>query len=247
MGISSSFDLNRISNLENRANSTDVEIADLQDGQANKLDKTSTAIQPITYLNITGLNNSLTMTAPNTNTQWCGGMEDPNTYYWALGKFHSNVRDVELRAYMDNLVLRSGRKAGATAGGITFITNDALTAGINSDITITCNTGGQVRANCAFNGSAFNVTSDSSYKNVIEEMKESALDLVKRTKVKKYHLKNQDKDTDPKRIGLIREEAPEQIHANDEQIDLYQMASLLWKSVQELSDKLDQVIGAAAK
>src|SRR3954454_17772790 len=153
MGISSSFDLSRITNLEKRANGTDVEIADLQDGQANKLDKTSTAIQPITYLNVTGLNNSLTMTAPNANTQWCGGMEDPNTYYWALGKFHSNVRDVELRAYMDNLVLRSGRKAGATTGGISLITNDANTAGINSDINLSPNTstGGVVKVNSNLN------------------------------------------------------------------------------------------------
>jgi hypothetical protein len=254
MGISTSFDLSRITNLETRANSNDVTVANLQDtansntaSLANKLDKTVTAFQDIPALNVTATNNGLKMTTVNANTQWVGGMEDPYTYYWALGKFHSNTRDVELRAYMDNLVLRSGRKAGATAGGIQLITNDALTAGVNSDVTITCNTAGQVRANCAFNGTAFNVTSDASYKNVSDEMKESALDQVKKTKVRKYHLKGIDKDTDPERIGLIRDEAPAQIHANDEQIDLYQMCALLWKSVQELSDQVAALSGASGK
>ena len=252
MGISTSFDLSRITNLENRANSNDVTVADLQTtannnttSLGNKLDKTVTAFQDVPALNVTATNNGLKMTTVNANTQWVGGMEDPYTYYWALGKFHANARDVELRAYMDNLVLRSGRKAGAVAGGIQLITNDQLTAGINSDITITCNTGGQVRANCAFNGSAFNVTSDASYKNVESEMKESALDQINQTKVKKYHLKGIDKDTDPQRIGLIRDEAPAQIHANDEQIDLYQMCALLWKGLQEVSAELASLKGAA--
>jgi hypothetical protein len=250
MGIQTSFDLSRITNLENRMDTNEVTIANAQDSVTNnttalgnKLDKTVTAFQDIPALNVTATNNSLKMTTVNANTQWIGGMEDPYTYYWALGKFHSNIRDVELRAYMDNLVLRSGRKAGATAGGISLITNDALTAGINSDITITCNTGGQVRANCAFNGSAFNVTSDESYKDTIEDLTESALDQVKKTKVRKYHLKGIDKGTDPKRIGLIRHEAPKQLQANEEQLDLYQMCSMLWKAVQELSAQVEALQG----
>jgi hypothetical protein len=240
MGISASIDINRITNLENRLD-VDEALMVTTDDTAQQTIKNLAAPQfTATTANITGLNNSLIQTTANVNTQWMAGMEDPYTYYWALGKFHSNIRDVELRAYMDNLVLRAGRKAGATAGGINLITNDALTAGVNSDITITCNTGGQVRANTAFNGTAFNTTSARKFKEEISDFNEKVLDKIKNTPVRKYKLKSDGRQ----HIGLILEESPDEIKADSEHLQLYDMVSFLWKAVQELNAELESVKGA---
>src|SRR5689334_5216859 len=149
MSLNTTIDLSRITNLETRATANEAIAVTTNDtanqvipnGTVTTLTSTTGTITTLTStnhttttLNATGLNNSIVQTTAVANTQWIGGMEDANTYYWTLGKFHSNIRDTELRSYKDNLILRSGRAAGATAGGISLITNDALTAGINSDI-----------------------------------------------------------------------------------------------------------------
>jgi len=91
-----------------------------------------------------------------------------------------------------------------------------------------------------FFGSAFNVSSDIGFKEDIKDFSDSALDHVKNTRVRKYRLKN-DKPEERDRIGLIRQEAPDQIHAGEESLDLYQMTSMLWKAVQELSAKVEEL------
>jgi hypothetical protein len=241
MGISASFDLSRITNLETRLDVDEAVMVTNDDTTQQTIKNLAAPTFTATTANVTGLNNSLIQTTANANTQWMAGMEDPYTYYWALGKFHANIRDVELRAYMDNLVLRSGRKAGATAGGISLITNDALTAGINSDITITCNTGGQVRANTAFNGTAFNTTSARKFKEDIQTFTGSVLEKIKNTPVREYTLKSDGQ----KHIGLILDESPKELQADDEHLKIYDMVSFLWKAVQELTAELESVKGAA--
>src|SRR5689334_2442619 len=94
--------------------------------------------------------------------------------------------------------------------------------------------------------SAFNVGSDMRFKDDVQDFTESALDHVKATKVRKYKLKT-DRAADPERIGLIRQEAPEQIHGDEDTLDIYQMCSMHWKAVQELSDQVATLKGAAAK
>ena len=79
--------------------------------------------------------------------------------------------------------------------------------------------------------------SDIGFKENIKDFSDSALDHVKNTRVRKYQLK-QDNPNERDRIGLIRQEAPDQLHAGEESLDLYQMCSMLWKSVQELADKV---------
>ncbi len=97
-----------------------------------------------------------------------------------------------------------------------------------------------------FYASAFNVGSDMRFKDDVQDFEESALDHVKATKVRKYKLKT-DRADDPERIGLIRQESPKQIQGDEDTLDLYQMCSMLWKAVQELSDQVATLKGAAAK
>lgn len=87
--------------------------------------------------------------------------------------------------------------------------------------------------------SAFTVASSRDYKKNIEEYTGDALELVNGTRVTQYNLNDEDEDVDYKRIGLIVQESPiEIINFNGgDSIDLYEMASILWKSVQELDAK----------
>lgn len=244
MGLAGSFDVSRVTNLENRLTADEAIMVTTNDTQQQTIPNaaittlTSTGHTTST-MNATGLNNSIIQTTAVANTQWIAGMEDANTYYWTLGKFHANTRDVELRSYKDVLVLRAGRSAGAAAGSINLITNDGLTAGINSDINITCNTGGQVRANCAFNGTAFNTTSARKFKENIRDFSESVLEKVKNTPVRKYKLKSDGRQ----HIGLILDEAPEELRADEEHLQVYDMISYLWRAVQELTVELEAVKG----
>src|SRR3954468_6150218 len=300
MSLNTTIDLSRITNLESRATTNESIAVTLDDTAQQTIHNLNAPTFTATTANVTGLNNSLIQTTTVANTQWMAGMEDPYTYYWALGKFHSNIRDVELRAYMDNLILRSGRKAGATAGGISLITNDANTAGINSDINLSPNTstGGVVKVNSNLNvtppnnsnfyfyfdasanaginwsdvagtklgcklkfltdgsaiqarkvddsafipfaASSFVVGSMADTKEEVEEYGESVLEKIKGTKVKKYKLKNI--DTPRQDIGIIFEESPEELQ-QDDGISLYNITAMLWKAVQELSEKVEQLSG----
>ncbi|SLM90068.1 Phage minor structural protein  len=87
--------------------------------------------------------------------------------------------------------------------------------------------------------SAFTVSSSRDYKKNIEEYTGDALELVNGTRVAQYNLNEEDEDVDYKRIGLIVQESPLEIinFIGGDSIDLYEMTSLLWKSVQELDTK----------
>lgn len=87
--------------------------------------------------------------------------------------------------------------------------------------------------------SAFTVASSRDYKKNIEEYTGDALELVNGTRVTQYNLNDEDENVDYKRIGLIVQESPLEIINFDggDSIDLYEMTSLLWKSVQELDAK----------
>ena len=104
------------------------------------------------------------------------------------------------------------------------------------------------------------VTSDRNQKENIQKITGPFLDKVKKSPVYQYRLKPslnpaQGKtgkpankaaaEPAPNSIGLIFDEAPEEIQRiserGDKTIDLYGMVSILWKSVQELSDKVDNL------
>lgn len=84
------------------------------------------------------------------------------------------------------------------------------------------------------------VTSDREKKENIQTIEKSALNMVNTAKAYEYNLKKNPQ----KRIGIMYDEAPECIRSekNGKTIDLYGMASLLWKSVQELDEKIEKVI-----
>lgn len=287
MGLSTTFDVSRVTNLENR----------LTADEAAMITNNNTGQQSINTLKITGMTNAFVMDgAPANNGQWLGIMNGDGTYSIGLGRYATGSKAVEMRAYYDNLTFRTGRSGTATSAEMNFITNDQDVAGILQNINLmprgnvnicpanggtntngvaaTLNAAGQpcfkainssisnaslkwgstglyVRDQNDANyqpifSSAFNVASDMSFKTDVQDYSESALDHIKNTKVRKYKLKNDNPQT-PDRIGLIRDEAPQQLQTEDSTLDLYQMCSMLWKSVQELSAELDSLKGAAAK
>lgn len=107
--------------------------------------------------------------------------------------------------------------------------------------------GGYARASIENNGAYFSdlytngvkVTSDRQKKENISALKASALDLVRKAKVYDYTLK----ETGGKHTGIMYDEAPECIRSEGEEkaVDLYSMVSLLWKAVQELEKKIDNL------
>lgn len=102
------------------------------------------------------------------------------------------------------------------------------------------------------------VTSDREKKSNIKKLSGSFLEKVKGSSVYRYRLKQEAvsaENTGEKKakrkslisrsesVGLMYDEAPEEIRreteSGDKAIDLYGMVSILWKAVQELSDKVD--------
>ena len=92
-------------------------------------------------------------------------------------------------------------------------------------------------ANC----SAFNVASSREFKKAIEDYTGNAIELINGTPVRAYYFNEDIEGVDPKRIGLIVQEAPlEIININGgDSIDMYEMNAVLWKGVQELSAKIE--------
>lgn len=129
---------------------------------------------------------------------------------------------------------------------IQFVTGGYARASIEND--------GAYFADLYSNGSL--VTSDRKKKANIKKFTGGALDKVKGSPVYRYKLKKELKPdgnsakakaktitSDKESIGLIYDEAPEEIRREsakgDKAIDLYGMVSILWKAVQELSDKIE--------
>ena len=283
MGINQTFDVNRVTNLENRATVD----------EAVMLTTNNNGRQNIPYLNASGTFNAMVSIQDPANSCWWGIMQDATLYNLAFGRFTAGSKAIEIRSYYDNLTIRTGRSTAATSADFNLITNDQVVAGISANanlmprgwlnlcpnngglsiqgvqtlLTVTggfpafrsINTGvSNMMLKFASNGlhskdhddtvfepffgSAFNVSSDVSFKENISDYSESALDQVKATRVRKYNLK--DKPNERDRIGLVRQEAPDQLHAGEESLDLYQMCSMLWKSVQELAEEVQQLKGA---
>lgn len=91
--------------------------------------------------------------------------------------------------------------------------------------------------------SSFDVSSSIEFKKAIEDYLGNATELINGTPVRLYHLNEDVEGVDIKRIGLIVQESPLEVINPDggKTIDLYSMASLLWKSVQEQSTKINDL------
>jgi hypothetical protein len=126
MSLSSTFDISRVTNLENRLNVD----------EAILLANNDTAVQQIHLLNVIGNNNALNLVNANANTKWLGIMNDTYTYTFAMGQFAANANTVELRAYLDQLTIRTGRSAAATNADFTIVTNDSSAANISQNINL---------------------------------------------------------------------------------------------------------------
>ncbi|CAH0185747.1 phage tail protein [Peribacillus simplex] len=90
--------------------------------------------------------------------------------------------------------------------------------------------------------SEFNVASSIFYKKNIEDYSGSATSLINDTPVRLYHLNEDIDGIDHKRVGLLVQESPIEIinMKTGDSIDIYAMASLLWKAAQESDVKIQQ-------
>ena len=109
-------------------------------------------------------------------------------------------------------------------------------------------TGGYARASIERDGSArfgdlytngVKVTSDRGKKENVKAVGASALDMVHRAKTYEYNLEGENQ----KRVDIMYDEAPECIRSDGKTkaVDLYGMTALLWKAVQELEQKIDNM------
>lgn len=132
---------------------------------------------------------------------------------------------------------------------IEFGTNGYMRASIESN-------GDAKFGNIYSNGSL--VTSDRKKKTGVKKLSGTFLDKVRGSAVYRYRLKQdmipeenakklkrKSVGTKNESVGLMYDEAPEEIRreteSGDKAIDLYGMVSVLWKAVQELSDKVDSL------
>lgn len=95
-----------------------------------------------------------------------------------------------------------------------------------------------------FEGLAYSNVSRREEKKDIELFEKQALELIADTPVYAYRYNN-DLDTEPKRVGLIYDEAPMEIMQFSGGIDIYGMSSLIWKAIQELIHEINLLKGAA--
>lgn len=281
MGLSASFDLSRVTNLENRL-TTDEAIFITNNNQGR---------QNIPYINGNGTYNPIVSQVDIANPCWWGIMNDVNTYHLALGRFTAASKAIEIRSYFDNLTIRTGRSATATSADFNIITNDAVVNGISQNINLnsrgnvnlcpnnaglntqglqallviatgqpalrSINTGisnymvkwasNGIHARdhddtvfAPFYGSAFNVSSHRKFKENIQDFTDSVLEKVKNTPIRKYQMK--EAETNAEQIGLVYDEAPEELRSEDgETLQLYKTVSYLWKAVQELTAKVEEL------
>lgn len=132
---------------------------------------------------------------------------------------------------------------------IEFGTNGYMRASIESN-------GDAKFGNIYSNGSL--VTSDRKKKTGVKKLSGTFLEKVRGSAVYRYrlkqdmipeknakNLKGKSVGTKNESVGLMYDEAPEEIRreteSGDKAIDLYGMVSVLWKAVQELSDKVDSL------
>lgn len=87
-------------------------------------------------------------------------------------------------------------------------------------------------------------TSLASIKKNIEKTNVNALELIKNSDVYEYNLKTEE-NTDKKHIGFVigdKYNTPKEVIANSgEGIDTYSMSSIMWKAIQELTAKVEQL------
>ncbi len=126
--------------------------------------------------------------------------------------------------------------------------DDSVTSLRSTNGKIQFETGGYARASIERDGSArfgdlytngVKVTSDREKKENVKAVGASALDMVHRAKTYEYNLEGENQ----KRVGIMYDEAPECIRSDGDTkaVDLYGMTALLWKAVQELEQKIDDM------
>lgn len=89
-----------------------------------------------------------------------------------------------------------------------------------------------------------NQTSLESIKKNIKKIPIEALELIKKSDIYEYNLKTED-NMQKKHIGFVigkNYRTPKEIISKKEDsINLYSMCSILWKAVQELSEKIEKL------
>lgn len=92
---------------------------------------------------------------------------------------------------------------------------------------------------CNLTCSMINGSSDRTKKKNIAVTKDSVLDAINQTKIYNFHFDGDDEKEVCKRTGIMADEAPECVVGDDgKSVNLYNMISVAWKGIQELSDKV---------
>lgn len=93
-------------------------------------------------------------------------------------------------------------------------------------------------------GKNFNNTSLEETKKNIKKFKNNMLETIKNAELYEYNYKTE-KDEDKKHIGFVigknYKTPSEAVSNNGQAIDIYTMCSLLWKAVQELTEKVEKL------
>lgn len=85
----------------------------------------------------------------------------------------------------------------------------------------------------------FPTSSSKKWKRNITDYSNSAKDIIKSAKIRHYNMEEKYEDQ-RRKIGLVAEEAPaEVLDTTGEMVDLYPMATLAWKAIQELSEEVE--------
>jgi hypothetical protein len=95
---------------------------------------------------------------------------------------------------------------------------------------------------CSVEAQGFNATSDKAKKKNIEVYEKSALAEINSTPIYEYNMEGEIDGVDLKHVGIMAQESPIEVAGIvNPSVDLYAMATMSWKAIQELSAELTAV------
>jgi hypothetical protein len=95
---------------------------------------------------------------------------------------------------------------------------------------------------CSVEAQGFNATSDKAKKKNIEVYEKSALAEINSTPIYEYNMEGEIDGVDLKHVGIMAQESPIEVAGIvNPSVDLYAMATMSWKAIQELSAELAAV------
>jgi phage minor structural protein len=163
-------------------------------------------------------------------------------YYMDIQKSSSTYTDLLVPARMRVLTAAGIVEFFNSSGGDTMMRGSVN--GVMSTTLKWTSTGFQIRTSsdsalASIQASAFSTTSLREFKDDIVPIGRT-IDKIRKTPVYDYvRTETEEGRENTRQVGVLHDEAPDDIKDSEETIDLYSMTSLLWKAVQELSDVVE--------